>query len=98
MSKEDKEFFRDMFDTIKLLYCQREALFVSCERELKNWEPVWRVLQNDPDIIHQADQAFSEMYESIDAGSRDSELLAKVSKDPTSRRCIVCSSPAATCR
>ena len=57
MSKEDKEFFRDMFDTIKLLYCycQREALFVICERELKNWEPVWRVLQNDPEIIHKAD-------------------------------------------
>ena len=85
MSKEDKEFFREMLDAVKLLYCQREALFVICEHELKNWEPVWRVLQNDPEIIHKADQAFSEMYGSIDAGSRNSELLAKVSKDPLTK-------------
>jgi hypothetical protein len=83
MSKEDKEFFRDMLDTLKLFYRQREALFQICESQLKNWQPVYHVLQGEPEILRKADELFAVMYAGVASGKRDS--FAQLSKDPLAK-------------
>jgi hypothetical protein len=49
---------------------------------LKNWEPVYRVAQNEPEIVHKAEEVFGEIYASIESGKRDSGALGQFSKDP----------------
>jgi hypothetical protein len=51
-----------------VFWCQRDALFEICKSQLNNWEPVWRVLQGEPERIRRADELFAELYASIEAG------------------------------
>jgi hypothetical protein len=52
------------------------------ELKAENWEPVYRILQNEPEIVQKADELFAVVYASIEAGKRDSGTLGQFSKDP----------------
>jgi hypothetical protein len=56
MSQADKKFFRQLLDILKRYHCQREALFQILHETTKNWEPVYRVLQGELEIVQKADQ------------------------------------------
>lgn len=82
LSEDDKEFFKQMIDVLHLFYRQRAALFaILYEQAAENWEPVYRIMQNDPEITKEADKEFAFFYESIGRGERSSAALKQLSKD-----------------
>lgn len=86
MSAADKAFFRQLLDILKLYNRQREALFqILQELKAENWEPIYRIIQNEPEIVQRTDERFAAAYASIGDGERDPETLEQFSKDPLAK-------------
>jgi hypothetical protein len=86
MSAEDKVFFRRLLEILNLFHRQREALFQILRKlNAENWEPIYRIIQNEPDIVQSTDELFAAAYASIGDGKRDSETLEQFSKDPLAK-------------